>query len=496
MQLTSLKLQDCLQYDTEFLAAVYNCLPSKYQDKWLDVEKTTNKWSDMVTFLDKLYDQANEQLVLLDTLGKAEVGAMKKPVVEIHAMTGQETDDHSDVSDDIELKKTKDRRKKAKEEIGSCPSCKEEHTFVRRQDKMEWPSDRLFTCKKFKEMSPKDRGILLEKLKACSRCTSWRHSKQNCPGQPAKCSADKPDNSKCGKDHSYLVHDSGIAYCNVARSSQSSKASSTLISPGTTSFSDVNIDQETVYYLQDIPVKDTEILGRTFFDEGSNRVLIRDEFAAKAGLVKKKVLWKLLVVGKDDPETVESHMYLAELVDKTGKCWKIWGYGIDAIKKAGVPNLMHLRKYFPHVPDAALQGLIEKEVDILMGLNMNHLMPAGGKGKNKHQGMRSKTSLFGSGWVLGGCHGDLVASTSGLSHHAAVMRVAKIQVIPESFNLNFWESENMGVLPPPRCERCTACHQTGTCSDRNRLLNEKQLAELDVIIEKTKLIDETIQTGM
>ena len=246
MQLTSLKLQDCLQYDTEFLAAVYNCLPSKYQDKWLDVEKTTNKWSDMVTFLDKLYDQANEQLVLLDTLGKAEVGAMKKPVVEIHAMTGQETDDHSDVSDDIELKKTKDRRKKAKEEIGSCPSCKEEHTFVRRQDKMEWPSDRLFTCKKFKEMSPKDRGILLEKLKACSMCTSWRHSKQNCPGQPAKCSADKPDNSKRGKDHSYLVHDNGIAYCNAARSSQSSKASSTLISPGNTSFSDVNIDHKTV----------------------------------------------------------------------------------------------------------------------------------------------------------------------------------------------------------------------------------------------------------
>jgi hypothetical protein len=155
--------------------------------------------------------------------------------------------------------------------------------------------------------------------------------------------------------------------------------------------------------MQDVPINNTDILARTFFDEGSNRVLIRDEYAAKAGLVQKKVLWKLLVVGKEEPESIESHMYLAELVDKTGKFWKIWGYGIDAIMKAGVPILMHMKKYFPHVPEAALLGLMEKEVDILIGLNMNHLMHTGGKGKNRHQGMRAKTSLFGSGWVLDGC---------------------------------------------------------------------------------------------
>ena len=61
-----------------------------------------------------------------------------------------------------------------KEEIGACPNCKGEHTFLRRQDKMNWPSDRLFICKKFKERR-EERGTLLEKLKACSRCTSWRH---------------------------------------------------------------------------------------------------------------------------------------------------------------------------------------------------------------------------------------------------------------------------------------------------------------------------------
>ena len=409
-------------------------------------------------------------------------------------MNVSESVDNGDSTDDIELRKKKDKRKKVKEEIGPCPNCKEEHSFVRKLDRMDWPSDRLFTCKKFKEMTPKERGTLVEKLKGCCRCTSWRHSRQNCSGQPVKCSADSSNGSKCCKDHSYLVHDSGVMYCAVSKSSLSSSTSSSLLSSlnSNPSFSDVNIEQQTVYYLQDIPVKNTDILSRTFFDDGSNRVLIRDEYAAKAGLVKKKVLWKLLVVGKDEPETVESYLYLAELVDKSGKCWKIWGYGIDAIMKAGTPNMMHLKKYFPHVPEAALQGMVEKEVDILIGLNMNHLMPAGGKGKNKHQGMRSKTSLFGSGWVLGGCHGDLETPCSELSQHAAVMRVAKIQVIPESFHINFWEAENMGVLPPPRCDRCTTCHQIGTCSDRNRLLNEKQLAELDVITEKTQLKDGNI----
>ena len=490
MQLTTLKLQECLQHDSEFVAAVYNCLPSKYQERWLDVDKTNSKWNDMVSFLDKQYDRANEQLILLGTIDKAE-GSKKKTVVEANKVTIKDFTEDTVETDSVELKKNKEKRKKVKDEIGACPNCREEHTYFKKWDKINWPSDRLFTCKKFKDMSPKERGTLLEKLKACSRCTSWRHSRQSCPSPPTKCSTAKSDGTKCDKDHSYLVHDSGVAYCGVTKSLQSSSTSSSKFSNQNNdpSFSDVNIDQPTVYYLQDVPVNNTNIVARTFFDNGSNRVLIRDDYAAQAGLMKKKVFWKLVVVGNEEPQAVESHLYLAELVDKSGKCWKIWGYGIDTIMKAGTPNMSHLKKYFPHVPEEALKGLIDKEVDILVGLNMNHLMPAGGKGKNKHQGMRSKTSLFGCGWVLGGCHSDLQISSPQMSTQAAVMRVAKIQVIPESFQIDFWESENMGVLPPPRCDRCIACHQSGTCSDRNRLLTEKQLAELDVITEKTKLVD-------
>ena len=169
------------------------------------------------------------------------------------------------------------------------------------------------------------------------------------------------------------------------------------------------------------------------------------------------------------------------------------GYGVSSIMKSHVPDLMMLRKYFPHVPVEAFHGLAEKEVDILLGLNMNHLFPAGGKGKNRHQGIRAKTSLFNCGWVIGGCHRELSPVASSFSSTAGLMRAAKLQVSPvDSMSVDFWKCENMGVLPPPKCERCTNCLQYGTCSERNRLISAKQQEELDVISKKTQIIDNKV----
>ena len=495
LQLTTLNMQQCLQYDAEYLAAVFNCLPSKFQDKWLDYEKTTSKWDAMMTFLDKIYDQATEQLVLLDTMGKSSSANKKKCAVEVNVLDSKKSsvNDNLDDKDEIELKKKKEKRKKLKEEIGPCPVCKAEHSFLRR-DKMSWPSDRLFTCKSFKEMSAKDRGLCLEKLHGCSRCTSWRHVKSACPGQIVSCSVSRADGSKCSRDHSYLLHDSGVAYCNASKSSRCPVTTVIPDSSNTSSeFYDINLEQSTVYYIQDIPIKGTAAKARTFFDDGSNRVLIRNQYGIDAGLPCKKVSWKLKVVGQDNYETVEGNMYCAELIDNKGRAWKIWGYGIESIMKSDAPNMLALKKYFPHVPDEALEGLVEKDVDILLGLNMNHLFPAGGKGKNKHQGMRAKTSLFGCGWVLGGCHKDLEASQVNISSNAGIMRAARLQVAPvDPYSLNFWEAENMGVLPPAKCERCVACLETGTCSSRNRLISDKQQMELDVISQKTQIINNEV----
>ena len=79
-------------------------------------------------------------------------------------------------------------------------------------------------------------------------------------------------------------------------------------------------------------------------------------------------------------------------------------FGGIALKESCFPhaNLSELEKIFPHVPKAAFKGMVEKEVDILVGLNMSHIMPEGGSGVDKSGGIRVKRSKFGCGWVVGG----------------------------------------------------------------------------------------------
>ena len=97
------------------------------------------------------------------------------------------------------------------------------------------------------------------------------------------------------------------------------------------------------------------------------------------------------------------------------------------------------------------------------------------------------------GFYVYGWHKDLSVCHSEFTQDASIMRSAKLQIAPsDSLENTFCEAENMAVLPPPKCERCITCYQTGTCSDRNRLLTAKQQAELDVIQKKTDIIDNVV----
>ena len=61
-----------------------------------------------------------------------------------------------------------------------------------------------------------------------------------------------------------------------------------------------------------------------FWDDGSRRVLIREEFAEELGLMKREVLYSLEVVGS--VQEMKGHIYLLNLVDMYGEPHKIWGY--------------------------------------------------------------------------------------------------------------------------------------------------------------------------
>ena len=110
---------------------------------------------------------------------------------------------------------TADRKRRydeARKKAGKCSVCKYEHTFKTRWDNLVWPSDRFITCRKFNDMSSKQRAEAIEKASGCPRCTSWTHKKAQCPNPVTDCK-EVINGARCHKDHSRLVCNSGVAYC-------------------------------------------------------------------------------------------------------------------------------------------------------------------------------------------------------------------------------------------------------------------------------------------
>ena len=125
-------------------------------------------------------------------------------------------------------------------------------------------------CKKFNDMQSTQRAQILEKFSACARCTSWSHQKSSCYMPVTDC-REMVNGSMCHKDHSKLVCNSGIAYCLAARSQSSA------------TIGDIDVMQPTIPYCQDIIVnKQTD--SRVFWDDGSSRVLINNDFAKENNL--------------------------------------------------------------------------------------------------------------------------------------------------------------------------------------------------------------------
>ena len=166
-------------------------------------------------------------------------------------------------------------------------------------------------------------------------------------------------------------------------------------------------EEATLYYIQDIPIKKSSMPARVLWDKGSNRVLIRDEFAKATKLISKEVTYNMETVGDQEAKQYHSNIYLLDMVDMYNNVRTVWGYGVSKIMLSSRPNLSKLQKIFPHIPASAFEALATNEVDVLIGLNMNELQPAGGVGVDRVGGLSALRSLFGCGWVIGGHHDDI-----------------------------------------------------------------------------------------
>ena len=497
-RLEALQMGDALKYDQEFLSAVYNALPDRHKKGWWDYSKTDDLWASMLTYLDKIYEQSNGELAMLPIFSKQEPDksspkGVKSAGVSAGAVGG--------VDDDEDIIKLREAKKVARESCGICPVCSKLHTYKRR-DSTSWPSDRFLKCKKFCDMNIQQRATTVQKANGCPRCTSWGHQRKDCTMRSNSCGEDV-SGTRCTGDHSRLLHGSGNVYCGAAKSKFLNKrerhsSTATVPLPSTMTgldisdpFSFVNESEEAIYFLQDIPLKQSSSTCRTLWDKGSNRVLVREEFAKENKLVSREVTYMMEVVGGEEHKIVHSNIYLLDLVDMYGNVRTLWGYGVPRVMSSSVPDLSPIRKLFPHIPEDAFKALETKDVDVLIGLNMMELQPSGGMGVDRVGGMSALRSIFGCGWVLGGHHPDIQsAAGQEISSFAVTLKVAKLLIRPEpSHSPEFWEAEGMGVLPPPRCDSCKSCMKSGSCSERHYEHGLKKQAELDLIKSKTKLIN-------
>ena len=489
-RLETLGMNAALEHDSEFLSAVYTALPDRHRVRWLDYEKGEEHWDAMLKFLDRAYEQANQELALLSVY-KEDRKPNDKQVKAGGAQVGGDPRDSGDQvgGNSGDNNDRKEAKKKAKDSCGKCPACDQFHSFQRRDG--WWPSDRFITCKKFRDMNLHQRSESIEKAKGCSRCTSWNHAKPDCRMKENNCGFDLGANIKCKQDHSKLLHGTTNVYCSAVRTKVTAAAaarkSSCVDAAAASNFSCVDEEQETIFYFQEVPVKRVNCNARVFWDTGSNRVLIREGYAHKNKLEQRDVTYSIKVVGHE-PKTVRSKIYLVDIIDMYGNVHAIWGYGTPSIMQSYTPDMSAIQSLFPHVPDKAFAPLPDKEVDILIGLNKNEIHPAGGLGNDKVGGLKALRSLFGSGWVIGGHHENIPSNTSAISADANMLRVAKIQIEPTpSLTPEFWESEGMGVLPPPRCDNCKGCMVKGPCSEKQYSHSAQRQAELDLIREKTRL---------
>ena len=330
-----------LSIDVDFLNSIYKNLPEFHRQKWDDYDQSgyPNEWAAFMAFSHEIYEKAISKRTRMESIKEMEKVVNKSsssPVTKVGAVIVDSKEDEK-----FQIKANR---------FGDCKLCKERHTYVNKFTKKLNPSDKFLNCDEFKSLNKVERGKTVERNRACRRCLSWSHTVDSCSMKVISCK-EKINGNECRKDHSKLICGSGIMYC-----------------LSVCSYGD-SVDEliPTVPLMDDIDVKNGT--ARTVYDNGSQRVLIDNSFAAEQGLKSEDVIVNLELAG-NKTERLETKMYQLELFDNQGNARSVWGYGCNKIMSPYDPvDLRKVRHLFPNLPDSAFRYIPERRIDILLGLN-------------------------------------------------------------------------------------------------------------------------------
>ena len=210
-----------LYVDNDYLNGVYIHLPKYNQLAWdmYDTDTFDNEWQAFMVFMHEISTAALKKRTRMESLKEMEKAVpVKKKVAALAAAVSEPVEpvkvEYSKGGGDGQAKQSrwKIKLEQEKKKCGRCKCCKGEHSYKNRWNNL-WPTDRLFNCKKFADLSPTKRAELLQQCRGCSRCTSWNHQKKDCP-MPVLLCREKVNSVECKGDHSRMVCNSGVAYVN------------------------------------------------------------------------------------------------------------------------------------------------------------------------------------------------------------------------------------------------------------------------------------------
>ena len=150
-------------------------------------------------------------------------------------------------------------------------------------------------------------------------------------------------------------------------------------------------------------------IGTTIFmDEGSNTSFITTKLAEALHLEGEVKLTRIFKAGEEIAWPVPYKHHVIELKDWDGRVYKIKCIEVQFITSVQEqPNLNKIQQIFLSLPKGSLKRP-NMEVGILLGQNANVLLPTGGTGEYKVDGLRIRRTVLGeNGYMLDGYHPEI-----------------------------------------------------------------------------------------
>jgi hypothetical protein len=431
--LRSVEAEACLENDQRLVAALVAKLPSCYALDWDKCNAYTHPrgaatWRKFVTWIREMREVATsarsreaQELLYRDSRappgGGGGQGGSKDGRLSSFAAVAASAESESRK----DLLKTREGCEKLKVEdlkrFGSCPACQEKgtpgkaHFYNRRFQSwggtLEWPSQRLYSCPIFTELPNKEKCQLLEKLRACGRCSSWAHDTEGCNLAPGvTCTASGAAGGTCGGRHLRALHGWG-GYVSMTVVLKGPSATGT---PGDDKDKPPLLAACNFYKhpallaLVKVPVAQS---GSTpnltaLLDEGSQVTLITKEAATRLGL-GPGVRWSLWlqVVGAQYRE-IPSTLHKVRLLDRDGATRELLAAAVNSIAQCGPGvDVEPVRHLFPAANREAFVRP-EGDIDILIGSCHRASLPLGII--SLEGDLALEESPWGCGQILRGSH--------------------------------------------------------------------------------------------